>query len=87
MNPLDLNLVCEYVNTHISDFHARRLKTLAELRLETLLRRNPYLFRAKNIVTANELITGLLDAFLSSSSANHPEQSTRPNWSSSIATI
>lgn len=29
--------------------------------------KNPYLFKAKNISTANEFITGLLDAFLSSS--------------------
>jgi hypothetical protein len=35
--------------------------------LSTLLRKNPYLFRAKNLTTANDLIVNLLDAFLSSS--------------------
>ncbi|NOY99052.1 MAG: cytosolic protein, partial [Chloroflexi bacterium] len=32
-----------------------------------LLKKNPYLFKAKNIRTAGELMEGLLDAFLSSS--------------------
>lgn len=32
-----------------------------------LLRKNPYLFKAKNILTANDLVTDLLQAFLSSS--------------------
>ncbi len=35
--------------------------------MSKLLKKNPYLFKAKNILTAGELITGLLDAFLSSS--------------------
>ncbi|MGH2538469.1 MAG: PmeII family type II restriction endonuclease, partial [Candidatus Promineifilaceae bacterium] len=35
--------------------------------LNKLLEKNPYLFRAKNITTAAELIDGLLTAFLSSS--------------------
>ncbi|HNT23522.1 MAG TPA: PmeII family type II restriction endonuclease [Anaerolineales bacterium] len=67
MDPLNLQNVCDYVNDHILDFHERRLKSLGELRLEKLLNKNPYLFKAKNITTANELISGLLDAFLSSS--------------------
>ncbi|HOT91868.1 MAG TPA: PmeII family type II restriction endonuclease [Anaerolineae bacterium] len=67
MNPLDLDRVCAYVNENIVDFHRRRIKSLEELRLERLLTKNPYLFKAKYIVTANELITGLLEAFLSSS--------------------
>jgi len=67
MNSLDIDRVCDYVNQNIVDFHQRRLKSLEELRLEKLLTKNPYLFRAKDISTANELIIGLLDAFLSSS--------------------
>lgn len=67
MNSLNLDEVREYVNENIVDFHQRRIKSLEELKLEKLLKKNPYLFKAKNITTAGELITDLLDAFLSSS--------------------
>ena len=67
MNPLDLEKICSYVNENVMDFHRRRIKSVEELNLDKLLTKNPYLFKAKNITTASELITGLLDAFLSSS--------------------
>lgn len=67
MNSLNLNDVRDYVNENIVDFHQRRLKSLEELRLEKLLTKNPYLFKAKNLLTANALIEDLLSAFLSSS--------------------
>ncbi len=67
MNPLNLDEVREYVNENIVDFHQRRIKSLEDLKLEKLLKKNPYLFKAKNIATAGELVSGLLDAFLSSS--------------------
>jgi len=67
MRPLNLDEVQEYVNENIVDFHRRRVKSLEELSLDKLLKKNPYLFRAKNITAAAELIEGLLDAFLSSS--------------------
>ncbi len=67
MNSLNLEKVCDYVNENIVEFHNHRIKLLEELNLDTILKKNPYLFRAKNIVTANDLISGLLEAFLSSS--------------------
>ena len=67
MKPLDLKAVENYVNENIVDFHERRIKPLTEMRLNTLLKKNPYLFRAKNVETASEMIDGLLGAFLSSS--------------------
>lgn len=67
MNKIDLTKISTYVNENISDFHDRRIKSIQELKLSALLRKNPYLFRAKNILTANDLINSLLDAFLSSS--------------------
>lgn len=67
MKPLDLDEVRGYVNENIVDFHRRKIKSLEDLRLAKLLTKNPYLFKAKNIVTAGELITSLLEAFLSSS--------------------
>ena len=67
MNSLNLNDVKDYVNENVVDFHQRRLKSLEELNLEKLLTKNPYLFKAKNLLTANALIEDLLSAFLSSS--------------------
>jgi hypothetical protein len=67
MKPLDLGEVCEYVNANIVDFHQRRLASLEQLKLDRLLQKNPYLFKAKHITTAGELMESLLGAFLSSS--------------------
>ncbi|MBL8148207.1 MAG: cytosolic protein [Anaerolineae bacterium] len=68
MKPLDLPLVNAYVEQHIGGFHDKRLKSPAELTLSSLLRKkNPYLFRAKNLLVASDLVTELLGAFLSSS--------------------
>jgi hypothetical protein len=67
MNPLDFDLVRDYVNENIGDFHRRRIKSLEDLTLDKLLKKNPYLFKAKNVQTANELVSELLEAFLSSS--------------------
>ena len=67
MNPLDLDSVEQYVHKNILDFHERRVRSLKEMKLKDLLTKNPYLFRAKNVLTAPDLIYGLLDARLSSS--------------------
>jgi hypothetical protein len=64
---LILDEVQQYVSANIEDFHDRRATSLEKLRIRTLLNKNPYLFKAKHVVTASELISGLLDAFLSSS--------------------
>lgn len=63
----DFGELNEFVNQNIVDFHKRRISSLENLGLNKLLKKNPYLFKAKNISTANELIINLLDAFLSSS--------------------
>src|SRR3989338_9047278 len=67
MNQLNLNEIRNYVNENIVDFHQRKLKSLEDLKLGKLLTKNPYLFRAKNLVTPHELVDDLLSAFLSSS--------------------
>jgi hypothetical protein len=67
MRPLNLDAVRQYVNENIVDFHKRKIKSLEELKFDRLLTKNPYLFKAKNVKTAGELISGLLEAFLSSS--------------------
>ncbi|MFH1392104.1 MAG: PmeII family type II restriction endonuclease [bacterium] len=68
MKKLYLNQIYEYVEKHISIFHQKRLdyvKNKADL-LKILKQKNPYLFKAKNVLTAQDLIKGFLDAFLQS---------------------
>lgn len=67
MNALDLVSITNYVEENIGSFHEKRLERLRSLKLPAVLRRkNPYLFKAKNILTAAELVKGIVDAHLSS---------------------
>ncbi|NJL06172.1 MAG: cytosolic protein [Chloroflexaceae bacterium] len=57
----------DFVEKNIQTFHDKRLEKLRALQLKTVLhRKNPYLFRAKNLTVAADLVKSLLDAFLSS---------------------
>ena len=68
MKPLDIPSVENFVNSEIINFHNNRLQTLEKVKLRDVLRRkNPYLFRAKNMQSAQEIVAGMLDATLSSS--------------------
>lgn len=67
MDPLNLEEVCTYVNENIDKFHKRKIDIIKALTLRQLISKNPYLFRAKNITKASELIEETLEAFLSSS--------------------
>lgn len=59
--------IVEYVEENIPDFHHNRLEKLRKLKLKDVLKRkNPYLFKVKNITTAGDFIKTILDAFLSS---------------------
>src|SRR2546421_11889294 len=59
--------IVEYIEQHIESFHSRRLESLTKLKLKNVItRKNPYLFRAKNIVSGPELVRSFLDAYLSS---------------------
>lgn len=56
-----------YVEQHIPEFHKKRIDKLKRLRLkEVLKRKNPYLFKVKNITTAGDFVKTILEAFLSS---------------------
>jgi len=67
MKKIDINVVKDYVSKNIGTFHAAKLDSLSKLELKKiLLRKNPYLFKAKNILTSEVLIRQLLDAHLSS---------------------
>ena len=67
MRPLDLDSVREYVNENIGEFHQGRIDSLRGLNIGQMLRKNPYLYRAKNVLTASDMVAGTMDAFLSSS--------------------
>jgi len=68
MEKLDIDEVKDFVNENISTFHENKLRSLQSVNLRKVLRhKNPYLYRAKNITVACELVTSLLEAFLISS--------------------
>lgn len=59
--------IAKFIRDNLPAFHQRRLESLGKLKLdEVLLRKNPYLFKAKNINTAEGFIRAILDAYLSS---------------------
>ena len=67
MKPITQQEITDYVEANIQVFHQRRLDKLQELKLMDVVRRkNPYLFKTKNINTAHDFVTSILDAFLSS---------------------
>jgi hypothetical protein len=56
-----------FIEPNIQSFHKRRLDNLLALRLGNILKRkNPYLFKAKALNTAQDLVKPILDAHLSS---------------------
>jgi hypothetical protein len=57
-----------FVHENIDTFHERRLAAIKKLKLtKVLARKNPYLFRAKNLNRPADLVAAILDAGLSSS--------------------
>ncbi len=67
MKPLRMNEIIRYVESHIGTFHTKRLDNIDQLKLSQVLKRkNPYLFKAKNILMAQDLVKSIVDAHLSS---------------------
>lgn len=65
MPDIDKDVLKQFVNENIDTFHASRLKKLQETQLNAVLKnKNPYLFKAKNLTTASDLVKDLLDAVL-----------------------
>ena len=66
MKQLNLKDVTLYVEQNIGIFHEKRIQSLDRLKLSQVLKRkNPYLFKAKNVLTAEQIIKGLVDAHIS----------------------
>lgn len=56
-----------YVEQNIAVFHQKRIQSVEKLQLgQVLKRKNPYLFRAKNVLTAEQIVRGVVDAHISS---------------------
>jgi hypothetical protein len=67
MNKLNLSEIANYVENNIGTFHHKRISSLDKLKLSQVLKRkNPYLFKAKQVLTAEQLVRSLVDAHISS---------------------
>jgi len=67
MQKLNLKDLSQYVENHIGIFHLKRIQSLESLKLSQVLKRkNPYLFKAKYVLTAEQIIKGFVDAHISS---------------------
>jgi len=81
MKQLNLKDVTQYVENNIGEFHQKRLDKVNSIKLKEVLKtKNPYLFKAKNVATANEIVEGIINAFLSSS-----EEGIFGNWLERLA--
>jgi len=61
MIPLTLSDVSKYVENNIGIFHEKRIASLDGLSLSDVLKRkNPYLFKVKYVLTAEEIVRGWL---------------------------
>jgi len=68
MKKLSLSDVARYVEENIGTFHKKRIDSLDSLSLSKVLKRkNPYLFKAKHILTSEKIVRVLVDAHISSS--------------------
>ncbi|MCS7055523.1 MAG: PmeII family type II restriction endonuclease [Thermoflexales bacterium] len=67
MSPITVDQLTKYIEPNIRKFHQARMDRLSRLKLQDiLLRKNPYLYRAKDIQTAEPFVRSILDAYLSS---------------------
>ena len=82
MKPLKLSAVSCYINANIGpQFHAKKIARIKKLSLDDVVKRkNPYLFKAKGVNSANDYITAVLDATVSSG-----EETTFGNFLENIA--
>lgn len=64
---LNLKDVTNYVEKNIGTFHTKRIQSLDKLKLKKVLKRkNPYLFKAKHLLSADKIVPGIVDAHISS---------------------
>lgn len=81
MKAVDLKDVTKYVEANIGAFHRAKIDSLNSLKLNKVLKRkNPYLFKAKNVLTTDEIVRGIVDAHISSN-----EETLFGNWLEGLA--
>ena len=67
MKPLNLEDIVNYVEHNIGSFHQKRIMSLDGLKLSDVLKRkNPYMFKAKHVLTSEQIVKSLVDAHISS---------------------
>lgn len=67
MKALDYQILNAFIDAEVDAFYQSRLKALNNLTLKEILKKNPFLFRAKNLLDPTVLISSMLDARLSAS--------------------
>lgn len=81
MNKKLVSKINQYVKEHIEEFHTSRLASLQKIKLKRLLsRKNPYMFKAKYIASAGDMVENLTSATMSSA-----EESIFGNWMEGLA--
>lgn len=81
MKKINRQEVLKYVEENIATFHQQRIDSLNNLKLlEVLARKNPYLFKAKYLLTAEKVVRSLTDAHISSN-----EETIFGNWLEGLA--
>lgn len=64
----DEKAVLEAIGTALTEFYTSLTKTLDNINVDKILKRkNPYLYRAKGINSAGQIVGGILSAYVSSS--------------------
>ena len=67
MANVTLQEITKFIEEHIPRFHHKRLEKIRKLKLkDVLLKKNPYLYKAKFVTNASDLVRAILDAHLSS---------------------
>lgn len=67
MEAINIESIKQYVNDNIGEFHYKRFHSLDKLALLGVLKRkNPYLYKAKNVLTSEAIVRGIVDAHISS---------------------
>jgi hypothetical protein len=81
MGELRISDVQGYVQEHIHEFHHAKLEGLNTLKLSSILKRkNPYLYKAKNMLTSEMIVRSCIDAHISSN-----EETLFGNWLEGLA--
>lgn len=67
MKPGLKKAISEYVSNNIGEFHKKRIEKIEKIKLKQVLKKkNPYLFKAKYLLTAEQIVKSITDAFISS---------------------